>query len=312
LTSALAQIDNAIAKDRTKAIRSLHHTRGLVLSALATTEENGDVARKWLAHAEREFLHCMAAKESDAYGHSGLASLYLEWSRRLKLSTDEATEYLEKAEDVVSRGLRVVSERTSLLITSAEIQKDLGNQPARLSKLRQAVESDSASAVGRYLLGRAYREQHQPAKTMEVLEPIIKTDFKQVRTYLEYTRAMLEIGESIKKCAATLSQCRIDGESDPAFIGLYGGLLYIDGKYADATKLWEYSKELNLSYDERIKRQFTPRDPADRTRRMRFSGIIQHPKAGYVLIQPDDGPVVISTMTGVGGVPFQARPESNI
>jgi hypothetical protein len=116
LTLALAQIDDAISKDRTKSIRSLHHTRGLVLAELAVTEENGDVARKWLAQGEREFLHCMAAKETDAYGHSGLASLYLRWARRVKLSTDEATEYLEKAETIVSQGLRVVSERTSLYV----------------------------------------------------------------------------------------------------------------------------------------------------------------------------------------------------
>src|ERR1019366_8323496 len=178
--------DNAIARDRTKSIRSLHHTRGLVLAELATSEDNGDVARKWLAHSEREFVHCIAAKESDVYGHSGLAALYLGWSRRPQLSTDKATEYLEKAEAVVSKGLRVVSERTSLLIISADIQKDLGDQPARLSKLRQAVDSDAASEVGRYLLARAYRGQGQPVKTMEVLEAVIKTDFRNVRAYVEY------------------------------------------------------------------------------------------------------------------------------
>jgi tetratricopeptide (TPR) repeat protein len=305
LTLALTQIDNAISKDRTKSIRSLHHTRGLVLAELAITEENGDVARKRLAHSEREFLHCIAAKESDSYGHSGLASLYLRWSQRPKLSTDEATEYLEKAEAVVSQGLRVVSERTSLLITSAEIQKELGNQPARLIKLRQAVDSDSASAVGRYLLARAYREQGQPRKTMEVLERIIKTDFKQVRAYVEYTRAMLEIGEPIKKCAATLAQCRLDGEADSAFVGLYGGLLFIDGKYGEAKKLWDNAKQHNFSYEERIKRQYTPRDIADLTKRMRFAGVIQHIKPGYVLIQLDEGPVVISTMTNVGATILQ-------
>ena len=300
LTLALTQIDNAISKDRTKSIRSLHHTRGLILAELAMSEENGDVARKWLAHSEREFLHCMAAKESDSYGHSGLASLYLRWSQRPKLSTDEATEYLEKAEGVVSHGLRVVSDRTSLLITSAEMQKELGNQPARLIKLWQAVDSNSASVIGRYLLARAYREQGEPRKTMEVLEPIIKTDFKQVRAYVEYTRAMLEIGEPIKKCAATLAQCRLDGESDPSFVGLYGGLLFMEGKYGDAEKLWDSAKEHNFSYEERIKRQYTPRDFADPTKRTQFLGVIQHVKPGYLLIQPDEGPVVISTMTVAG------------
>ena len=49
------------------------------------------------------------------------------------------------------------------------------------------------------MLGRAYRDQGHPQKTMEVLDPIIKSDFKNVRAYVEYTRAMLEVGEPIKK-----------------------------------------------------------------------------------------------------------------
>jgi hypothetical protein len=140
---------------------------------------------------------------------------------------------------------------------------------------------------------------------MEVLEPIIKTDFKHVRAYVEYTRAMLEVGEPIKKCAATLSQCRLDGESDPAFVGLYGGLLYMDGNYAEAKKLWDGAKEQNFSYEERIKRQYSPRDPADTAKRVRLMGVIQHVEPGYVLIQPDEGPVVLSKMTIVDGVALQ-------
>jgi tetratricopeptide (TPR) repeat protein len=299
LVSALNQIDAAISKDRTRSIRSLHHTRGLILAKLAVSEENNEVARKRRAHAEREFQFCMAAKETDHYGHSGLANLYLEWSRRPKISDDEATEYLEKAETVVSQGLKVVSERSSLLITSAEVQKDLGNQPARLSKLRQAVDADLASPVARYLLGRAYRDQGLPLKTLEVLDPIIKSDFKEVRSYVEYTRAMLETGESVKKAAATLVQCKLDGETEPAFIGLYGGLLYFDGKYDIALGLWEGAKELDISDEERTRRQFVPRDHATGNR-VRFTGQVVHQKPNYILIQPDEGPVVIGRHTTVG------------
>jgi tetratricopeptide (TPR) repeat protein/cold shock CspA family protein len=303
--AALNQIDSAISKDRTKSIRSLRHTRGLILADLAMSEENNEVARKHLAHAEHEFQFCMVAKESDAYGHSGLARLYLLWSRRPRISDDEATEYLEKAETVISEGLKVVSERASLLITSSDVQKDLGNQPARLSKLRQAVESDSASSIARYLLGRAYRDQGYPLKTIEVLDPIIKSDFKQVRAYVEYTRAMLETGESIKKAAATLSQCRLDGETDSAFIGLLGGLIYLDGKFDEALKLWNGAKELNFSDEERTRRQFVAYDPADRGKKLRFSGSVVHPKPTFVFIQPDQGPMIISKMVAIENTVLQ-------
>jgi tetratricopeptide (TPR) repeat protein len=299
-TLALNQIDGAISKDRTKTIRSLHHTRGLVLADLAMAEENSEMARKRLAHAEREFQFCMSARETDSYGHSGLARLYLNWSRRPKISDDEATEYLEKAEAVVFEGLKVVSERASLLITSADVQNDLGNQPARLSKLRQAVESDSASPVARYLLGRAYRDQGIPLKTIQVLDPIIKSDFKHVRAYIEYARAMLETGEPIKKACATLSVCRLDGETDSAFIGLYAGLLYLDGKYVEAQKLWDDARELDFSDEERIRRQFIPRDHGTGNK-LRFFGVIVHTKPSFVIVQPDDGPSIISKVTAVGG-----------
>lgn len=309
-TLALNQIDDAISKDKTKAIRSLHHTRGLILADLAMADENSEIARKRLAHAEREFQFCMSARETDSYGHSGLARLYLNWSRRPKISDDEATEYLEKAEVVISDGLKVVSERASLLIISAEVQSDLGNQPARLSKLRQAVESDSASPIARYLLARAYRDQGVPLKTIQILDPIIKNDFKHVRAYVEYTRAMLETGETVKKAGATLSICRLDGETDSAFIGLYGGLLYVDGKFAEAQKLWDDARELAFSDEELTRRQYVPTD-FETGKKMRFDGVVLRSKPTFVIIQPDAGPTVISKTTSLRGAAIERGQKVN-
>lgn len=293
LNLALAQIDLAIGKDKQKTIRSLHHTRGVILAEMAFSENNMDVARKWMAQSEREFNLCIATQDYDDYGHTGLANLYLNWAKKTK-SEDEATEYLTKAETVVSKGLKQVSDRTSLLITSSEIQRELGNQPAWLGKLREAVHTNSASVIGRYLLGRAYRRQGLPDKTIEVLDPVIRTEFKEVRSYIEYTRAMLEIGEPIKKCGATLMQCRLDGMSDPAFVGLYGGLLYMDSKYDEARTLWDDAKDQGFTYEERIKARYDPRDPSDQTKKLRFSGIVAGVKPSFVFIQPEDGPTVLS------------------
>jgi tetratricopeptide (TPR) repeat protein len=305
LTLALAQIDSAIEKDRNKTIRSLHHTRGMVLAEMAITESNDELARKRLTQAEREFSLCIAVKEIDDYGHSGLANLYVKWSRRPRISHDEATEYLEKAESTISAGLKVVTDRASLFIASAEVKKDLGNAPARIQKLQQAVESNSASSVGRYLLARAYREQGKPEKTLQILDSIVKSDFKNVRAYLQYVRAMLDTGQAAEKCAATLSQCRLDGESDPAFVGLYGGLLYEARRYEEVKKLWELSKEQNFSLDERTRRRYVALDPGDRMKNARFKGTVQLVKPGYALIQPDEGPVVISKVTAFAGAPIK-------
>lgn len=293
LTAALNQIDAAIAKDKSKIYRVLHHTRGLVLGELAYSEPNTEIARKWMLKSEYEFQYCMAAKERDVYGHSGLASLYLGWSRRANLSVDESTEYLQKTESVISDGLKVVSERTSLLIISSQVKDQLGKGPEQLAKLREAVQSDSASEIARYLLGRAYREQGQPAKTIQTLEPIINTEFNNVRVYVEYTRAMLELGEPISKCAATLHQCRIDGELDPAFVGLYGGLLFIEGKYLEAKQVWDRARSQRFSYEEATRRQYKPSQPGAPKKSRRFDGVVASTHPGYVFIRRDAGPDVI-------------------
>jgi tetratricopeptide (TPR) repeat protein len=305
LKLALNQIDEAIGKSKPRVIRPLHHTRGMIMEELAMTEENIELARKYLAHSEREFRICIGEKEADDYGHTGLAELLLRWAKRNGISTAEGSEYLEKSEKVIAEGLKVVSDKSRLLIVSAKIQKELGNRPEWLSKLRQAVESSTGNEISRYLLGRAYREENKPDMAMQVLEPVIRNDFGNVRAYIEYTRAMLDAGESLNKCIATLAQCRLDGEFDAAYIGLFGGLLFLDNRFADAKKLWDDAKERNFSYLERKKKQFLPHDPADRSKPLRLSGSIQVIKQGWVLLQPESGPMVIATMTWVGGSPLK-------
>lgn len=312
LPLAMSQIERAIEKDKPKSIRILYHTRAMILAAQAMGEESMDVARKWMQRSEHDFQFCIAAKDTDSYGYSGLATLYLNWAKKVRASNDEATEYLEKAEAVISDGLKIVRDRTSLLITSSEIQREVGNKPERLSKLRQAVESNSATVVGRYLLARAYHDDGDAKKAADTLEPIIKNDFTAVRSYIEYVRSMIDLGEPAKKCAATLSQCRLDGANDPAFIGLYGGLLYVSGNFEAAQKVWDEAKEQNFSYEERIKKQYEPRE-ADSSP-MKFRGTVKAVKPSYLFIQPTDGFDIISSTMGEKGVPFKKgdRVEYNL
>ena len=242
LPLAMSQIERAIEKDKQKTLRILYHTRAMILAAHAMGEESLDVARKWMRRSEQDYQFCIAAKDTDSYGYSGLATLYLGWAKKVRAANEEATEYLVKAEAVLSDGLKIVRDRASLLIVSSDIQKEIGNKPERLSKLRQAVDANSATVVGRYLLARAYHQDGNAKKAAETLEPIIKTDFGAVRSYIEYVRSMLDLGESVKKCAATLSQCRLDGATDPSFIGLYAGLLYVSGNFEGAQKVWDDAK----------------------------------------------------------------------
>ena len=137
------------------------------------------------------------------------------------------------------------------------------------------MEANTGSEHSRYLLGRAYREEGKSEKTIQVLDPIIKTDFGNVRAYIEYTRAMLDVREPLDKCISTLVLCRLNGESDAAYVGLLGGLLFLNNRFTDAKKLWDDAKEKQFSYQERKKRQFTPRDPADSAKPLRLAGFVQ-------------------------------------
>jgi tetratricopeptide (TPR) repeat protein len=302
LTLALSQIENAIAKDGNRSTRSLHHTRGLILEELAVTVDNVDVGRNWLLKSEYEFRFCITSNQSDDYGHTGLANLYLAWAKRPKLQDDEAAEYLQKAEQAVADGLKLVRDRSSLLITSASINEELGNKPGELEKLREAVASNSANAVGRYLLGRAYRYRDLPGKAIEVLEPIIRSDFKNVRAYLEYVRAMVAQGEPLEKCASTLVQCKLDGESEPAYVGLYAGLLYMDGRHVEANVVWEAAKSQHFSFEESTRSRFRPTEPNDSKAVKTFEGVVKLTKQNFVVIQPASGGLaVISPTTIVEG-----------
>jgi hypothetical protein len=94
--------------------------------------------------------------------------------------------------------------------------------------------------------------------------------------------------------------------ADPAFVGLYGGLLYMDDKFDEAVKTWEDAIDKGFTYEERYKAQFRPRDPQDRLKPLRLEGSISRVMPGYVMIETASTPVFISTRTMLGST-FLAR-----
>jgi hypothetical protein len=274
------------------------------LAELAVTAESDDVGRKWMLQSEREFRLCLSMNERDDYGYQGLSSLFLNWAKRMK-GSDEESEFVTKAEEVISEGLRRVKDRDSLWVVSSEVQKWLKNEPSRISKLRTAVAESKVSIIPRYLLGRAYREDGQPEKALEVLDPIIRTNFNEFRSFVEYVRSMLDLRQSYSKCIAILSQAQMDGITDPAYVGLLGGLLFMEGKTGDATKVFDESAKQGFSSDEKHRIQFRPRDTEDPTQRLRLAGRVVKVKPGYVFIQNEKYPDFISTTTRVGSIILQ-------
>jgi tetratricopeptide (TPR) repeat protein len=311
LTLALAQIDAALhmaAQQVDDEPRVLHHTRGMVLAELAITAESEDVGRKWLLQSEHEFRHCISKESKDDYSYQSLAMLYLDWAKRVD-SEDESADYITKCEQTISEGLRSVRERDSLWVVSSEVKNWLGNQPSRIEKLKKAVSENISSVIPRYLLGRAYRQQGSPEKAMAVLEPVIKTRFDEFRSFVEYVKALLALNEPYSKCIAILSQARLDGVTDPTYVGLLGGLLFMEGQTEDANKIFAESQKQGFSYDEKVRVQFLPRDPSDRTVPLRLLGKVTTVKPTYVFLQTDKYPDFISGTTKVGSTILQRGME---
>jgi hypothetical protein len=299
---ALSQINAALTMNNS--IRILHHTKGAILAQLAIGAESEDLGRKWMLQAEHEFRHCISVTVSDEYAYQSLAQLYLDWARKVK-SEDEGSEYITRCEEVISEGLRSVREREALWVVSAGVQEWLGNQPSRIEKLKRAVAESKATVVPRYLLGRAYRQQGLPQLCIDVLDAVVKSRFTEVRSFIEYVRAMIDLGESYAKCAAVLSQCQVDGLNDPRFVGLYGGLLFLDGQISEAAKVFNESVRQGFSYEERYRTQYRPADPANPQAPLRMSGTIATVKPGYVFIQTSKYPDFISRITRAGKVILQ-------
>ena len=301
LQLALAQINDAIKLN--SKIRVLHHTKGTVLASLAMSAESEDVGRKWLAQGETEFRNGISGNETDGYAFASLAQMYLEWARKCKSETESA-DYINKCEEVVSQGLRVVKDRQALWIVSSSVQKHLGDNPARIARLRSAVAEKHGGVIARYLLGRAYREQKQSKECMEVLEPVVKSHFTEVRAYVEYVRAMLDLGESLTKAVAILSQCRIDGLSDPAYVGLLGGMLWVTGDLTEAMNVFSESDRQGFTNEEKRRIQFRPLEPKNGGP-MRLEGIVKSTKPGYVVISHAAGGSCISRQLRIGDQTLQ-------
>lgn len=301
LQLALSQIDAALRMD--DSVRVFHHTRGTILADLAMSAGSEEVARKWMYQSEHEFQRCIAMKSDDHYGYNGLAQLYLDWAKKVK-SDEESSNYLTKCEETISEGLRQVRERESLWVVSANVQEFLGNSPGRIEKLKKAVGESSVSTIPRYLLGREYRAQGEPEKCIQILEPVIKTKFSEVRSFVEYVRAMIDKGEPYSKCAAVLSQAQLDGVRDPAFVGLLGGLLYLDSKFSEARDIFGESTKQGFTFDEKIKTQFRPFDRSSKAR-LQLTGRVVNVRPGYLFIQTGGYPDIMSRTTRIGKTTLQ-------
>jgi len=246
--------------------------------------ESVDVARRRLAQSEGEFRQCISIDPRDEYGYQGLATLYVDWAERSKEAA-EATEYLGKAETIITEGLRRVRVRDGLWIVSSRIQTILGNTPKFMAALEKAASGTPPSVVAKYLLGRAYRHCGEPRRAIEILNPVFEANTEEFRVCVELARAMEEVGKPYSRCIAVLRLSTLYGLSDPRFVATLGGMLFMNAEFSPAAEIFTQALRREFPAPEASRIQYRPRDPRNSLFSMKLIGKVGAVKTGYAFIE---------------------------
>jgi len=301
---ALGQIEEAIHLD--PKIMVLYHTKGMILSYLAINNENLDLARRRLVQAEASFRHGLNIHPKDDYCYQGLAQLFLDWAKRCE-NSEEATTYIAKAEEIVNDGLKNVRVRDSLWIVSSNIQSWLGNQHSRVLALEKAVRESPGSIIARYLLARSYRKMEEYQKAIDLLDPIIKNYHDEFRSFVEYAVSLMMVKHTYSESIAILQLSTLYGFGDPRFIATYGGMLYMDERFTDASKVFAESHKHDFSSIELNTLQFRPVDFNNQNKALRLIGKIVAVKAGYAMVETSEYPSILCPGSKFNGLIMQPQ-----
>lgn len=139
LQLALGQINDGIELSKRAVPKVLYHTQGVVYQELMSAADSTEIARRRLLQAETSYNKVLSIRANNEYGFQGLASLFLSWAKQTD-NEQEAADYVAKAEDKISEGLRLCKIKDGLWIISSEVQSFLGNEPRRLKALEQRCE----------------------------------------------------------------------------------------------------------------------------------------------------------------------------
>ena len=251
---ALGQIQEAI--DMSPRARVLYHTRGLILRDLALNAPSEDVARRRLAQSEDSLRATINMARRDDYGYSALATLYLDWARRA--SSDEAIQYITKAQEVLFEGLSVVRQRESLYIVMSDIERYLGDEPRRIAALERALAEAPQSPVARYLLGTVLLARGRVEEAVAVLTEGVRLHPEDSRIATRCAIAMYRNKADIAQCIAVLNLASNTGMSDPYYISVMGGMLVLKGDLSEAERIWTSARKRDFTATERDRTYFVP------------------------------------------------------
>lgn len=233
--AALRIIDLAIMKDNT--IRLLYHTKGYILSCMALSAESNDISRRRLLQSEDAYFTALKMNDKDEYCYQGLAQLYLGWAKIVQ-TDEERTLYLNKAEEIINEGMKKARDKEALWIESANIDDFIGDKTSKINSLEAAVKNAPGSIISRYLLAKAYNMNDQFDKGIPLLFDLVKDYPDEYRPAIEYSLALLKTGHPLESAIAVLELSTLYGYSDPRFVSILGGLLFLNKQFSKAEKVF--------------------------------------------------------------------------
>src|SRR5882757_2521204 len=106
---------------------------------------------------------------------------------------------------------------------------------------------------------------------------------------------MLDLQEPYSKCIAILSQAQLDGITDPAFVSLLGGLLFMDHKGGDAQRIFNESTRQGFTFEEKTGIQFRPLTPSSKDP-LQLTGRVISVRPGFLFVENEGYPRFFTTI----------------
>jgi tetratricopeptide (TPR) repeat protein len=282
-TLALSQIEAGLNLD--KRARILYHTQGQILAKMALEANEQAIGEKYFARAINSFITCIEMNRAVHYAYQSLAQLYMDWAIYLD-DPDKFTLYINRCEEVISEGLRLVSERESLLLVSSNLEKILGDQPKRIELLNRALQENQSSAICRYLLARdAYHRKNDCDEVITLLKPTIESRFDEIRSFILYAIAVSIKDKNYARAIAVLKQTDPVAWSDPTFVATIGGMYSLSGTTSEAENVFEMAKKQRFPEEEARQIGYRPTNLTNPQLDITTIGTVIIAKAGYLLIQ---------------------------
>lgn len=95
---------------------------------------------------------------------------------------------------------------------------------------------------------------------------------------------MADLGEPYSKCIAVLKLSTTFGYSDPRFIATLGGMMFLNGDFTEAERIFEQTYKREFPAAESMRVYFRPKDLSDKTKQLHLLGKVGTVKAGYAFI----------------------------